>query len=560
MELPMSRYPLLAIILVFCMNLSAQDLSQLKNSKPFTINGNLSSTANMYSISGKESSRDPFTYILAGNVDISVYGLHLPFSFMYGGQNLSYAQPFNRFGFSPEYKWVKVHLGYRSMNYSSYTLAGHSFLGVGVELNPGKLRLSGVYGRFKQKTIPNTANPLDTLYAPTRKGYSFKVGVGSQSNYFDLILLKIVDDSLSVDLSKRGKLKELQSNTVLGTHFRFKLTKSLVWETEGAVSLLTKNMADKLFTNIDNAMLNRLSKAVNLNASSEYSTAWNSSLMFTARLYSLGVQYRRISPNYQSFGAYYFNTDVENMTLNGKFSMFKRKLNMNGNFGLQRDNLRKNKATSSERIISMLNANYSSGKIFSINGSYSNYSINQQAGRIPLNDTIKLYQTNRSISLMPMLTFSKVNVQQVIQLNAMLTNMIDHNPNTAANSEVSSRVGMFNYFINHSKLEATLMTGLNYTSMTSATMNQTLYGFSTDIGKTFYKRKLSTNLSLSINRSDYMNIPGWVNSGGVIFTFRPNKKHLIKLNIIQIMNNYPDSSIVKSFRETKSIFSYVYRI
>jgi hypothetical protein len=557
----MSRYFLFVVLLIFCCRaVLAQDLSQLKNQKPFAIDGTLSTTANFYNISGKESTRDPFNYLLSGNVNVSVYGFSMPFSFMYSGQNIAYAQPFNRFGISPQYKWIKTHFGYRSMNFSSFTLAGHSFLGAGVELNPGIFRLAGAYGRFKQKTIPNTANPLDTLYAPTRKGYSFKIGVGNQKNYFDLIFLQIADDSLSVDLSKGGTLKELQSNTVFGTHFRFNLGKSLVWETEGAVSLLTKNMADQLLSKIDNTLIQSLAGTFHLNASSGYSTAWNSSLMYSGKLYSAGLQYRRISPNFQSFGAYYFNTDIENFTINGKFSVFKRKLSVNGNIGIQRDNLQGNKVSQSARIISMANLNYNSGKVFSFNGSFSNYSINQQAGRLPLNDTIKLYQTNRNISLMPMLTFNKGNLQQVIQMNITLTNMIDHNQFTSANNEVSSKVAMLNYFFNQTKIETNFMVGLNYTAMTSATMNQTLYGISADAGKTLFDGKLNTDLSLSVNRSDFEGIPGWVDTGSLMLSYRLKKKHLFKINITFIMNNYPESSIVKSYRETKSLFSYVYRI
>ncbi|HNW50356.1 MAG TPA: hypothetical protein PKH79_04685 [Prolixibacteraceae bacterium] len=557
----MKRFLLLFAFNVLLLEiLFAQDFAQLPKQKPFTVNGSISTTASLYDVTGKTSTRDPFTYMLSGNVDVTVYGVHLPFSFMYSGKNLSYTQPFNRFGISPEYKWIKLHLGYRSMNFSSCTLAGHSFLGAGVELNPGNFRFAGVYGRFKQKTIPNTINPADTLYAPTRKGYSFKVGVGSQTNYFDLIFMHIADDSLSVDLSQGGTLKELQANTVLGTHFKFKLAKSLVWETEGALSLLTKNMADNHLSDIDNPIVKSLTGTLKLNASSEYSTAWNSTLTYTAKLYSMGFQYRRISPNYQSFGAYYFNTDIENFTLNGKFSLFRRKLSVNGNVGLQRDNLKGNKASQSMRIISMANVNYSTGKVFSINGSFSNYSINQQAGRLPLNDTIKLYQTNRNISLMPMFTFNKGNIQQVIQVNATLTDMIDHNQFTAANSEVSTRMAMINYFLNLPKTETSFMAGLNYTNMVSATLNQTLYGLSTDAGKTFLKGKLNTSFSVSINRSEYENVMGWVNSGSLVLSYRIQKKHSFKLNITHIRNSYPNSSTVKSFNETKSLFSYVYNI
>jgi len=547
-------------LITWFLQANSQDLTQIRTQKPVVVRGALSTTAHFYNIEGKNTNRDPFNYLISGNVDLTVYGINLPFSFMYSGQNLAYTQPFNRFGISPQYKWIKTHFGYRSMNFSSYTLAGHSFMGAGAELNPGKFRLAGVYGRFKQKTLPNTSNPLDTLYAPTRKGYSIKIGVGSAKNYFDLIYLSIADDSLMVDLSGGKTSKTPQANTVLGTHFRFQLAKSLVWETEGALSLLTKNRNDQLLSRIDNDLIQRLSGTFNLNASSEYATAWNTSLTYTAKSYSAGMQYRRISPNYQSFGAYYFNTDIEHVTVNGRFSAFKRKLNVNGNVGLQRDNLRGNKASRSARVISMANLNYNSGKKFSINGSFSNYSINQQAGRLPLNDTIKLYQTNRSINLMPMLTFSKGPLQQVLQLNLMLTDMIDHNQFTAASSEVNTRVLMLNYFLNHALLEANFMAGLNYTSLSSATLNQTLYGINADAGKTFFTGKLNSNLSLSLNRSEMEGVPGWVNSGTVQLSYKPHKKHQFKFNITYIMNNYPDNSLVKSYRETKSLFSYVYKL
>lgn len=559
----MKHFPIFFLLLMCYVNLVlAQDVSQIKNQQAVTVRGALSSSANFYNISGKASTRDPFNYLLSGNVDLTVYGVNLPFSFMYSGQNIAYTQPFNRFGISPQYKWIKTHFGYRSMNFSSYTLAGHSFLGAGAELTPGKFRLAGVYGRFKQKTIPNTANPLDTLYAPTRKGYSIKLGFGSNENFFDLIFQQIADDSLSVDLSQTNNvsMKLPQANTVLGTKFRFKLAKSLVWETEGALSLLTKNMADQLLSDIDIPIIQQLTEPLKLNASSEYATAWNSSLMYSARLYSLGLQYRRVSPNYQSFGAYYFNTDIENLTVNGKFSAFRRKLSVNGNVGLQRDNLRGNKAAQSVRIISMANANYNSGKVFSINGSFSNYSIEQQAGRLPLNDTIRLYQTNRSINLTPMLTFSQSKMQQIVQLNALITNMIDHNQLSAVNSNVSTQTFMLNYLANHTALEMNFMAGINYTAMVSEIYSQTLYGLSADIGKAFLKSKLNSNLSLSVNRSELGDEPGWVNTLAFQINFRPHKKHSFKLNITHNRNNYPGSSTAVSFRETKSLFSYVYRL
>ncbi|HPB04742.1 MAG TPA: hypothetical protein PKX60_00775 [Prolixibacteraceae bacterium] len=550
--------------LIFCAffcsatSLFGQDLSQISKQKPVNVDGSIAATSNFYSINGKESGRDPFSYILSGNVNVSIYGLQLPFSFMYSNSSFSYAQPLNRFGISPEYKWIKLHIGYRSITFSPLTLAGHSFLGAGIELTPGKFRFGAAYGRFNKKTIPNTNNPLDTLQTPTRKGFSMRIGVGTPKNYFDLIMLKIADDTLSFDKTKYGS-KIPQSNTVLGTHMKFTLFKNLTWETEGAISLLTKNISSGEPFNIENAFLQNLANGVNVNSTSEYTTALTSVLTYSFRGYSLGLQYRRIDPNYQSFGAYYFNTDMENITMNLKAGLFKNKLSFSGNIGLQNDNIRNNKASESSRVISMANLAYNSGKKFSINGSFSNYSINQQPGRLPLNDTIKLYQSNRNITLTPTLAFNNAKAQQMIQLNLALMDLIDHNPYTKATSEVTSQMAMLNYFINHLKSGLSVMTGLNYNTMSSVYSSQTMFGVNADVGKTFWKGKLSGHLTIASNRSNMNDVLGWVHTGSLSATYKPHPKHLFKLNFNRVQNQYPGNSSVKSFSETKLMLSYVFR-
>ena len=556
----MNRLTLILIFLICNIsNILAQDLSKIKTEKPFSIDGTLSASANLYNITGKESTRDPFNYVLSGNVDVSVYSFRLPFSFLYSNNNFSYAQPFNRFGLSPEYKWIKLHLGYRNMSFSPYTLAGHSFLGAGIELNPGIFRFGAVYGNFNQKTIPNTINPNDTLQAPTRKGYSFKIGVGSQSNFFDLIFLQIKDDTLSFDNSLYGS-KTPQANSVFGAHFKFTFFKKLTWETEGAASLLTKNLSSIQPFETGSATLQNLLANFSVNSSSEYSTALLSTLNYNAGKFSIGLQYRRIDPNYQSFGAYYFNTDIENITVNTKFRLFKNKFSFSGNIGLQNDNLKKNKASQSSRVISMANFSYNSGKVFSINGSFSNYSINQQAGRLPLNDTIKLYQSNRNVTLTPMLTFNNSKNQQMVQLNLMLMDLTDHNPFTANNTEVYSRMALINYFFNHLKSGVSITAGLNYTSMISSYMEQLIYGVSANAGKSFFKGKLNSNIGIAVNRSNLNNEDGWVNNMTASMSWRPHPKHSFKLNLGLIQNMYPESSSIKSFNETKVMISYVYKI
>lgn len=94
-------------------------------------------------------------------------------------------QPFNQFGISPKYKWATLHLGYRNLTYSNYTLAGHRILGAGFDLKPKNFRIGFMYGQLRRSASIDSsmnANPMYVRPAPTYKrlgmaaklGYSFK--------------------------------------------------------------------------------------------------------------------------------------------------------------------------------------------------------------------------------------------------------------------------------------------------------------------------------------------------------------------------------------------------
>ncbi|MCF8359440.1 MAG: hypothetical protein K9H26_11810 [Prolixibacteraceae bacterium] len=549
---------LLFLALLLGVPLWAQNLENISKEKAVTLSGSLSASTNFYNTDLTNSTRDPFLFLVNGNVNVSVYGVNLPFTIMYSNRNFDYNQPFNRFGVSPQYKWIKLHLGYRSVNHSSFTLAGQTFLGAGVELNPGLLRFSAVYGRFKKKTVPNTINPIDTLATPSRNGYSIKLGFGNEQNFFDIIALKIADDTIPGQDFDIDRYKTPQSNAVVGAHCKFTLAKRVTFETEASVSLLTKNAVGQVAGISGLEFLDQVSNLLTVNQSSEYATALLSSLQYSNKGFVAGLQYRRIDPNYQSFGAYYFNTDIENITLNTSLRLFKKKLLIRGNIGLQNDNLRGNKSTASQRVISMVNANFNSGKAFSIDGSFSNYSVNQYAGRVPLNDTLKLYNDNMNISLSPRLMFTSSTLVQLLQLNLMATDMIDHNQHTAATSEVNSRMAMLNYSLNFLKTGLNLTGGLNYITLTSAFENRIMYGLNVGISKSFFKNKLNTNVSVAQNLSEVSGYDGSVFSGNFMLNYRPHRKHLIKLSFAYNANQYPADAPVRSYNELKTLVSYAY--
>ena len=86
-------------VLVFFSNSvvsNAQDLANLKKTES-SVHGSVSATAVGYSVDGIEPRKDPFSYILSGNLTVDAKGVVLPVSFVYSNRNKEFSQPFNQF-------------------------------------------------------------------------------------------------------------------------------------------------------------------------------------------------------------------------------------------------------------------------------------------------------------------------------------------------------------------------------------------------------------------------------------------------------------------------------
>jgi hypothetical protein len=129
-----------------------EELAQKKNADPLQVSGSLSVTGAAASAYGMDTRRPPFYWALRGNLNLRLFDvIDAPMSITYSpqGNNLAYPfqrlQPFNQVGISPSYKSITLHLGYRSMNISRYSLSGNNFNGVGVERKP-----AGVPWRYRR--------------------------------------------------------------------------------------------------------------------------------------------------------------------------------------------------------------------------------------------------------------------------------------------------------------------------------------------------------------------------------------------------------------------------
>ena len=449
--------------------------------------------------------------------------------------------------------------GYRNVSFSNFTLAGHTFFGAGIELNPGIFRFGALYGRFDRKTTENPLYSNDSLPRFARKGFAVKIGVGTENNFFDLIFLRIRDDTTSLSQPDTGAIRLPEQNIVSGINSRFTFFKKLVWETEAALSIYTTNLWAPSAREVENNItLHSLNHFLVINQSSEYYYAIRSSLQYKANYWSLKLEYKRIDPNYRSMGAYFFNNDLENITISPALALFKRKLYMSGSLGFQRDNLRTTKKATSYRTIGNANISFNPSSKFGINAFYSNYTITQTTGRLPLNDTTMVAQATHNVSVTPRLFFFNSIRSHMVMLLYNLAKYIDKNRFTSGFSQFTAQTGMVIYSIGLVQSRWSFTTGLNCILSNTSLSSNTGIGGTAGVSKTLLKDKMSLGWTNALSRNYGSQGNGWVFNSTLISNYQLNLHNSFRFNIY-FTGNYPDNgSVNPTFNEIKGDLTYGY--
>jgi hypothetical protein len=553
-----SLYLILFLLLISKL-LPAQDLETIAKQKPFEIHGSTSLNLIGYGVTGIEPRRQPFSWVLSANVTASVYGIQLPFSFTISDQQKSYAQPFNQFGLSPRWKWITVHAGYRNVTFSNFTLAGRTFLGAGIELNPSILRFGFLYGRFDRKTTDNPLMVTDSLPNYKSTGFAVKLGVGTEKNFFDLIMLRIHDDSTSVTKSDTSAVRTPEQNVVMGFNSHFSLFKRLTLDVEGAFSLYTTNTGAQSLEDVqDNKTLRSLNRFLVINQSTEYYYAARAALQYQDKNIKVKMEYRRIEPKYRSMGAYFFNNDLENLTISPTFGLWKKRIILGGSIGLQRDNLRGSKKSTSTRTIGSALLSFNPNSTFGLDANYSNYGMSQKAGRLPLVDSTRVRQVNNNLAVIPRLMFNDAKHSHMVMLTYLWMNLNDRNPATSEYTQMVTHTAQLTYNLSWVESRWSMTSGLNFIRVINFVGISSNYGISAGGNKTLLEDKLSIGLNGSLMRSDYAGSMGWVANANLNATYQITSHHNLRLNGYYTGNFFPGGSTIPTFNEFKGDLMYVY--
>ena len=482
----------------------------------------------------------PFSYIFTGSPTISIFNsFTIPLSFTYSEQDRSFRQPFNQFGMSPYYKWITIHAGYRNINYSQFTLAGHTFLGAGIDIHPGIFRLGFISGRFNRATPVDTSVKSFQPFTYSNHGSAGKIGIGKGPNFFEVSMLKAKDDSSSVHPLKefRGTVTPAE-NVVIGINGQIKFMKDFTFAIEAATSLYTRNLNNKtaLSDSANKGFTKILGSFISTNSTTERYNAIQTSLGFHQKIFSARLQYRRVDPDYKTMGAYFFNSDIENITFAPSLNLFKNKFRLGGSIGYQHDNLKKQKQTTSTRVIGSGNLSAELNEHFGIDFSYSNYSNTQLRKTILLGNTFRIAQVSENYSFTPryILATERFVHSLILSANYNIFSSVDKTLDNL--SDTKSNNYFLNYQITVVPRNLTYTFNLNYTDVKSASYEDGNYGVTLGVNKVMNNSKLTMGWLGSFLKGLHGKSTGLILNQNVTVNYRINKHHGFGTTVSYINN------------------------
>ena len=529
------------------------DLGNIGKEDPIKVSGSISAMNRFYTANGIPDRQENYIGTLSGRLNFSVFGIAVPLAGTITTQNRNFNQPYNRLSLRPTYKWAKAHIGYSNMNYSSYTLAGHTFLGGGVELNPGKIRFAANYGRFAT-AIPFD-RPLNRPFVPAfdRKGFGGKIGYGDDQNYIDFIFHRAEDDENSWDVIPDSTTVTPGENMVIGTAWKFSLVKNLSLSGEFARSAFTTDVRDEILD--DEPIFSAF--GFENRSSTVVRDAYKVAASYRLSGHTVSGTYERIEPDYQTMGAYFFNNDIENITAAYATSLFKNRLNFSLNGGTQRNNLSGDKESESIRTIVAGNVVFAKNP-YSIGVNYSNYSSDVRFVLDNDLDSLNAVVVTRAGSIFGSYVLSGAGANKhLFTVNLSRQTVTDDFQSDARSADNKVFTGVFNYTFKWAPLKADINARFNYNRNDLDGIQTERFGPGISAKKMFLNDRLTTQAIVNIFISDGNNSVNTILSGSL----KVKSSHLLGVNVSSIrrkLDAVQEGADTPTFGEIIATINYSY--
>lgn len=563
-----------AIITIFLIqNAISQtvDLGSFKG-KPFKLGGGISA-GSTYFKSDRAGGREPFVYNFTGNVNVSFYSFSMPISYNFTnlGGTLNYQIPFNfnRLSLNPRYKWISAYIGDASMTFSPYSLAGHQFTGGGLELTPNSpFKFSAMYGRFL-KAVEEDGNP-NSIPSYERWGYGSKIDFIKNKYKIGLIGFFAQDLENSIKPVSSSKNITPKQNLVVGLTFESQITNNLKLYGDYSNSSLVQDTR----TTGEGSKNGLAALLLNGNASTQNFSAYKVGFDFKIQKTVLGTSFERVDPNYQTLGAYFFANDLQNIMVNVARPLFRDKVTLTFNAGVQRDNLDNKKAQTTNRFVGTLNTNVKISERFTTAVSLSNQTT---TSNVNPDQFIKINQVNPELNQVEQLNYrqlsrnASVNANYSFAENKKTKRSLSFNYafNQVANEQGGViRLGQLSAFHNFNTVYSHFLvkskwafnTSLNYTYNTIGILDNQTIGPVIGVNKKFFKDKLTTQFASAYNTTRGGNTQAQNFNFRLTSNYKLFDEHHFNLMISQVMGQNKITSVTApvstQFQDLTITFGY----
>lgn len=420
----------------------AQNISEIAQSDPLIISGAVGTQNTYHYYSSGNGYASPLSNSIFANLNISIYGISMPFTFYYTNDNTSFSYPQFSFNISPQYKNWTAHFGRSTTEFSSYIL-NEAWNGVGLEYNDDRWHAGAFYGTLRNAINDDPTDPSARSPQYKRKAWGVKAGYGSSTNYLNIYFLRSWDCLSSINEAWRDKLSP-QENILVGL-------KGCVTPVKWAS--LTANVATSLFSSdtqaetINDKEAQKWENVFDVRYSSLMRFAGDASLNLMLPLgINTSISYKFVQPDYKSLGTYYMTNNYQSLGITASTTLF-NKVSLSGTYSGQNDNLTNRQLYTTSGYIYSLNASSRLGNHFNIAAGYNGYTQRQSDGTAHVSDTTRVDRQMSSFTITPTYMTESENLGHSVSLSANYTDNKDRNDYTSA--------------LNHTDVKTTAL-GLSY--------------------------------------------------------------------------------------------------
>ena len=481
-------------------SISQNTISTIAKSDPLIITGAIGTQNTYYHSSIGSGYRSPWANSVYANLNISLYGISMPFAFNYSNNNSSWSFPHISFHIDPTYKNWRAHFGRSNMGMHSY-LMNMSFNGVGLEYNSSKVRVGIFHGELRNAINDDPENPAARKPQYRRMGWGVKAGYGSGRNYIDLSFLRAYDRINSIDARWQDKINP-QDNIAVAVKGGLGITSWLTLRGNLAWSAFS---SDKRAERFHSDLADRWDKVFEARYTSLMRIAGDVSATLSLKGFNTTVFYRMVQPDYTTMGLYYTSNNYQSLGINASTTLFK-KISLSASFSGQEDNITRRQLYTTRGFVYNASASTQLSERLSLSAGYSGYRQLQSDCNAHVNDTTRVNRIMHSFYLTPSYTIDGETTENMFALSTSFTKNKDLNRFATGVSDVTTLSAGLSHSILVKPWEMSFSTSLSHQQSKGYQTRYTSDILSFSTGRSFLKEKnLYTSATLSLCYNDVRN-------------------------------------------------------